>query len=461
MKSMIDLRKEMDSMKISSLELTEQCLDRAKELKHLNAFITLDEKGARKQASQMDAMRDKGLSAGPLHGMPIVIKDNTHVAGLPNTAGTPALQNFVPDSDAPVVARIRAAGAVFIGKANLHELGFGITSNNKAFGAVRNAHNSSYMPGGSSGGTAVAIAAGMAVAGPGTDTGGSSRIPAALNGVVGLRPTIGRYPPGGITPISSTRDTAGSMAQNVADAALLDSVLAGESSCDLAVAEISQLRLGIPRNPFYQDLDVNVAEQAEKILHQLALHNVELVEIDMPDTLDINNSLSFTIVLYEVVQTLIEYLEKYRTGINIDELQAGVVSEDVRTLMDEALSGAISESDYLEALNVRRPLLQSRFTQCFAEHKIDALIFPTTILPAIPIEDNMDNTQLNGKTVPTFQTFIRNCDPASNAGLPALSLPAGTVAGGLPVGMEMVGPAGSDRRLLGIGAALEEILRSV
>ena len=456
--SLTDLGKKMNGMEISSLELTAQCLHTAHQLKDLNAFITLAEEGAKKQAGKLDALRDKGISKGPLHGIPIAIKDNIHVAGLPNTAGTPALRHFVPASDARVIARIRAAGAVIIGKNNMHEMAFGITSNNKAFGSVANAHNPRYMAGGSSGGTATAIASGMAVAGLGTDTGGSIRIPAALNGLVGLRPSSGRYPGGAITPISMTRDTAGAMGLSVEDVAILDSVLAGETDNHLTVPEISQLRLGIPRNPFYQDLDANVAIQAEKILQQLALQNVKLIEVDMPDIFSINELVSFPIVLYEVARDLPNYLHQYSTGIETAELLAAVASPDVKTVLEQALAGAIPESVYLDALNVHRPLLQSRYSQYFAEHNVDALLLPTTVLAAVPIAEDMENTLLNGATVPTFPTFIRNCDVASNAGLPALSLSAGTVADGLPIGMELVGTAGSDRRLLGIGGALEKIL---
>ena len=196
-----------------------------------NAFITV----ARDlQATAVDKQR-------PLSGMYICVKDNVHVAGLPNTAGTPALRNFVPGEDAEIISRLKAAGATIIGKNNMHELAYGITSNNAAFGAVHNGVKPAYMAGGSSGGTATAVALNMASAGIGTDTGGSVRLPAALNGLVGFRPSTGRYPTSGMTMISNTRDTAGPITRTVAEAALLDAILSGEDA-PLASIDLNGLR---------------------------------------------------------------------------------------------------------------------------------------------------------------------------------------------------------------------------
>ena len=188
----------------SSVQLVTEAIRVAEILDPLNALITLDREGALARAEAMDDLRSRGQVLGPLHGMPIVAKDNIHVAGLPNTAGTPGLKNFVPDADSPVVAALRDAGAIMVAKTNMHELAFGITSDNAAFGAVGNPAAPGFIVGGSSGGTAAAIAAGMVRAGLGTDTGGSTRIPAAHAGIVGYRPSSGRYAQAGVTPISST-----------------------------------------------------------------------------------------------------------------------------------------------------------------------------------------------------------------------------------------------------------------
>ncbi|MFE6867565.1 amidase family protein [Kitasatospora sp. NPDC057692] len=197
-------------------------LDRAAATAHLHAFITLDAEGARAEAARRDAR-------GGRPGWCLAVKDNIHVAGLPNTAGTPALADFVPAADAPVVAALRAAGAVVPGKTNLHELPMGATSCNPVFGAVGNAADPALFAGGSSGGTAAAVAVGVTDAGLGTDTGGSVTVPAALNGVYGLRPTTGRYPAGGITPLCTTRDTPGPIARTLERLAALDALVTGEA----------------------------------------------------------------------------------------------------------------------------------------------------------------------------------------------------------------------------------------
>src|SRR5689334_6431889 len=233
--------------KLSSKALVKAALDRAKAKLELNAFITLDEAGAMKSAAAFDSSRKKG-KCQLLGGVPVVIKDNIEVAGLPATAGTPALKNFVPKKDAPVVQKLRAAGAIIIGKTNMHELAFGISGYNPAFKTgsepgVRNAYDQTRIAGGSSSGTGAAIGARIVTAGLGTDTGGSVRVPCALNGCAALRPTVGRYPQQGIAPISHTRDTAGPMASTMTDVALLDRIIAGGGTT--APANLKEVRIGV------------------------------------------------------------------------------------------------------------------------------------------------------------------------------------------------------------------------
>src|SRR5581483_2150792 len=236
--------------KITSHALTSAALARAKANSDLNAFITLDEEGALKAAVAFDT-QGAGAGGKPLGGVPIVIKDNIEVAGLPCTAGTPALKSFIPSADAPVVAKLRAAGAVIIGKTSMHELAFGISGYNTAFktGAeygVRNAYDHTLIAGGSSSGTGAAIGARIVAGGLGTDTGGSVRVPGALDGCASLRPTVGRYPQAGIAPISHTRDTAGPMAATMADVALLDRVITGGET--VAPADLTRVRVGLVKS---------------------------------------------------------------------------------------------------------------------------------------------------------------------------------------------------------------------
>ncbi|MEW6110698.1 MAG: indoleacetamide hydrolase [Thermodesulfobacteriota bacterium] len=443
---------------ITSEAITKALIDKAKAGKSLNAFITLDEAGALKAAKAADAAGKAKKWKGPLHGVPLVIKDNIHVAGLPSTAGTPGMKDFVPTEHAPVVEKLVAAGAVVLGKTNMHELAFGITSNNAAFGAAGNPYDPKRIAGGSSGGNGVAIASRMAPAGLGTDTGGSVRIPSAVNGVSGLRPTIGRYPQKGITPISHTRDTAGPMARSVADLVLLDSVITDAKDA-VVPAELKGLRIGVPKS-----LNEGVEAETERLmadtLAKLKAAGVELVEADIPNLMELNNKLSFPIVLYEVTIDLPAYAKNHGIKLDFKGYADKAASPDVKGLFGALVKGeppSIPKNVYDEAINVHRPALVKAYADYFSQNKVVAMVFPTVPLPAAPIGDDQE-TMLDGKKVPTLGTFIRNTDPGSNAGVPGLTVPMGMTKDGLPVGLELDGPRGSDRKLLAIGLALENLL---
>src|SRR5262249_23645005 len=233
----------------------------------LNAFIWQNEDLVLEAARASDKRRGHG-NLSPLHGLPIVLKDNIETAHAPTTAGTPALRDHHPPKDAPVAAALFSAGAILLGKTNLHELAWGGTSNNVAFGAVHNPYNPSMIPGGSSGGNAAAIAARMCTAGLGTDTGGSIRVPSALCGTVGLRPTCVRYSTERVVPCSHTRDIVGPMARSVKDLILLDSVVTGNHS-PVRPAILQGVRVGMPRGYFFDDLDSSLAPIVETALAML------------------------------------------------------------------------------------------------------------------------------------------------------------------------------------------------
>ena len=270
-------------------------LDGASRHKGLNCFLAMDADALRTAADASDARR-RDDKAGGLDGLALAVKDNIDTADLATTGGT-RTRTGPAAADAPPLARLLADGALLAGKTNLHELAFGITSNNAAFGPVRNPHDQKMIAGGSSGGTAAAIAAGVVPGGLGTDTGGSARIPAALCGIAGFRPTTDRYPAGGLVPLAQTRDTIGPMGRGVADVALLDAFMAGE---DTALAEIAPdaIRLGVPRRVLWDGLEPAVAARCEAVLPRLSAAGVTIVESDPEDLWADDAAASFPIVFF-------------------------------------------------------------------------------------------------------------------------------------------------------------------
>ena len=446
----------MEAGETTSAGIVAELLRRSDTARGLNAYIIIDADRALDRARELDALREAGEVLGPLHGVPLVVKDNIHVAGMPNTAGTPGLAEFVPNADNGVVAALRHSGALILGKANMHELAFGITSDNAAYGAVANPYDQTMFPGGSSGGTASAISAGLVPAGLGTDTGGSVRIPAALTGIVGFRPSTNRYDSTAVTPISHTRDTVGLIGRSVADLVVMDQVIAPDGQ-RLASVSAGEIRLGIPRAYYFNNVDEQSSAVIEAALTTLADAGVTLVETDPPGIEALLARSAFPIALYEVMTDLPAYLDEHSTGKDLAAIAEAAGSPDVQGLFASLLSdGQIPEEVYADAL-VARVEMREVFAAYFENSDLDAMIFPTTLLPARPIKNSLQTVELNGEQVPTFPTYIHNTDSASIAALPGISLPVGVTADGLPVGIEIDGPEGSDRQLLAIAAELEEL----
>ena len=442
---------------LSAAAYVDALLARATEWQHLNAFASLEPERARAAAVESDARRRRGEVPGALEGLPIVIKDNVDVAGWVTTAGTPALARHRPARTATVARRLLEAGAILIGKNTMHELAHGITCNNAAFGAVRNPYDPTRIPGGSSGGTAAAIAARLAPVGLGTDTGGSVRIPAALCGIVGFRPTTGRYPGEGLVPISHTRDTAGPLARSVADLALLDGILAADPA-PLPALRLAGLRIGVPRALFYAGLDPELAALTEAALGQLTDAGAVLLEADVPGLDALSARVAGTISDYEFPRDLAAYLAASGSGLTLGDVIAALASPDLIETFAHEVQGpnAPGEAAYRDAIEVGRPAVQRAFRGYFAAHGVEAIVFPTTPLPACAIGADA-TVELGGVKLSTFTTYVRNARPASTAGLPALSLPIGRTAAGLPVGLEFAGPTGQDRRVLALAAAIEPL----
>ncbi len=452
--------------KITATAVTKAAIERAEQLKDLNAFIFLNKDGALAAAAEID----EGGKSGPLAGLPIVIKDNINTSDMPTSGGTPALHNAQPGANAPSMDILFKSGAIIIGKTNLHELAFGITSTNLSSfaGPVKNPYDKTRIPGGSSGGTAAAIAAGIVTCGLGTDTGGSTRIPAALTGIVGLRPSVGnggaqrRYNDANkVIPISHTRDTVGPMGRTVADVALLDSVI---TRTPMAIAEpLRGKRFAVPAG-FWGGLDRDVENVMKDARQKLEGAGAVFVEADIVGLFEQNAKVSFPLALHEPIADFPAYLKAsdIQGGITFADIVAKIASPDVKGAFGAITADAFGAA-YEDAITVQRPALQKMYADYFRDNNLDAILFPTTIAPAPQIDAVKGSGEMSingGAPVPTFDTMIRNTDPGSNAGIPGLSLFAGMTPGGLPVGLEIDGPVGSDAKLLGLGLSIEAILGS-
>jgi Asp-tRNA(Asn)/Glu-tRNA(Gln) amidotransferase A subunit family amidase len=435
--------------------LLEQC----KRGKNLNAFITLEPERVLEAARASDRLRASGVELGPLHGLPIPVKDSVNTEDYPTTGGTRALQDFYPAQNAELIERLLHAGAIVMGKTNIHELSFGWTSNNRTFGAVRNPYDESRIPGGSSGGTAAAVAARMAPIGIAEDTQGSIRVPAAMCGICGFRPTHGRYPNQGVIPITPLFDQVGPLARNVGDLALFDHVTTGEAVPD-APAKLNSVRLGVAREYFFDRLDTEVERITEHALDELRAAGAELVEVDVPELGRLIGLTTAPIQLYHVMPMLTAYLAEFDTGVTFDEVieKAGT---DIRDAFAKfVLPGGefvIAQEDFIAARDVHLPALRQTLSDYFAVNQLDAMVFPAAQIAAPPIGHDTE-TQLNGSSV-SFEAVIgRNISPGSTGSLPGLIIPADLNGEGLPVCLEFDGPRESDRKLLTIGRAVERVL---
>lgn len=453
--------------KVSCEQLVHFHFDQIEQQQGLNAFINVDKAAALEQAQSWDQHMADGKACPALIGVLLAVKDNIHVAGFPNTAGTPALTDFRPKTTAPVIQALIDQGAIVVGKAHMHELAFGVTGYNTAMHiddviGTRNAVNPLHIAGGSSSGSAVAVAAGMVPIAMGTDTGASVRLPSALNGCVGFRPTVGRYAQADITPISHTRDTAGPMAHCMADIILVDQLIA--PSAQPVALPTRPIRLGVNAY-FWENLDEDVHEQAHVALHCLKTAGIEIVPVNMPDLAQLNQRISFPLVIYEGKYDLIEYLKHQQINLGLEALVEQISSPDVKhifqqnilpeMLVDETGQSLPVQPLYQKAIQEARPQLLALYQTTFQEHQLDALIFPTSPIVAPLLDEQVSS-------IGQFQRLIRNTDPGSNIGLPGLSLPIGLgKKSQLPVGLEIDGLPHKDHQLLAIGQVLEQILSNL
>ena len=434
-------------------------LDRCESLRALNAFITLEPARVLEAARACDRQRQAGAKSGALFGLPIPVKDSVNTHDYPTTAGTSALRHFRPAQDAPVVKALRDAGALVLGKTNLHELSYGWTSDNHAFGAVHNPYDPQRIPGGSSGGTAVAIAAHMAPLGVAEDTEGSIRVPAALCGICGFRPTTGRYSTRGCVPISPLFDQVGPHARTVSDLALFDSVVANDWQA-LAATPLKGVRLGVVRDYWFTGLDPEVERVTELAMQRIKTAGAQIIETTMPGLQTLIELTTDAIQNHDVRSALAGYLEEYGAGLTFEDVVAQASADIRETFRRDVLPGApnfVSEAGYAAARDIHLPALRRLYQDYFARTGVAAIVFPATMIAPPPIGEDV-TVSIQERKLRFDIAVARNIAPGSTAGIPGLVLPAGLTSAGLPIGMEFDAPAASDRALLALGVSLARAL---
>ncbi|HEY8486439.1 MAG TPA: amidase [Limnochordales bacterium] len=465
--------------RMSAEELLERVLARIEDSRDLNAFIAVFPDEARQQA-RLRQQELKDGRAGLLAGIPLAVKDLMHIQGYAMTGGSRALDSPPAAEDAPALARLRAAGCVVVGAANLHELAYGVTSENPHFGPVRNPRDPERVAGGSSGGSAAALAAGLALAALGTDTGGSIRIPAACCGVVGLKPTFGRVSRRGVLPLSWSLDHVGPMALRVADVALLWAVMAdspgpeeaalarmlagelpphqatlpdavrraalaalGEASAEQAASAVTGLRVAVPQAGWLGSLDESVQQVWERVQRLLLGAGARLVTAEFPP-----------MAYIRAAQFLI--LQAEATAVHRTRLYScpDRLGPDVRLRLE--IGEFLPAADYVQAQRLRRMVAEG-FRRLFDDPGVELLLVPALPMPAPPL--GARTVRVGSASEPVHRAMTRFTAPFNQSGLPALVVPAGQDPQGMPVGVQLVGPAGGELELFRAGMALEVLLQ--
>jgi len=447
-----EIAKALRQRSVSSVELVNDSLRKIAALDpKLKTFITVTADLAQSQARQADQDLADGTDRGPLHGIPVAVKDVFCTQGVRTTCGSKLFADHIPEHDATVIERLRAAGAVIVGKTNMHELAYGVTSANPHFGTVRNPWDVDRIAGGSSGGSGSAVAAGMVPMAMGSDTGGSIRIPASFCGTVGLKPSFGRVSRYGVLPLDFSLDHVGPLTHCVRDAALTLNILAGfdprdETSSRQPVAPhlpaepvaIHGLRIGLPENFYFERVSPSVADSVRRAARLAEEAGAVVVSLRVPDVAQLN-TIGRVILLSEASATMERYLHRRED-----------FGPDVLALLDQGR--LFPATDYINAQRVRRMLLQE-FQSVWKQ--VDCLLTPTTPTNAPKIGQSTIN--LNGEEDVRIAS-TRLVRGVNVLGLPALSLPCGFDEEGLPLGLQIIGRRFQEALILKLGAALEDAL---
>ncbi len=407
----------------------------------LNAFITVTGEMALREADQRDRELAGGIDRGPLHGIPIAHKDLMRTKGVRTTAGSRIYANYIPQRDAAIVTRLHDAGAVSVGKTGLHELAYGITSNNPHFGAIHNPWDLARIPGGSSGGSAAAVAAGIVPFTTGTDTGGSIRVPASFCGIVGLKPTFGRVNIRGVLPLGFSQDHVGPLTRTVRDAAIAFQAMLDDSTGYVPPAnpDLTGLRIGWPKNFFMEQVDPEVETAVRAAFQTAADLGARLIELEMPD-MNALRAAAATCLLVEAVTAVRPYLDRRAD-----------FGADVLAMLDQGK--AIPAIDYIEAQRTRRRIGR-QFAKLFEE--VDCIFTPTTPITAPKI--GQTSVEIRGVTEEVRTAATRFTRVMNALGLPAISIPCGFSRSGLPIGLQIIAAARQEDLLLGIAAAMEDAM---
>lgn len=449
--SLTEVAHKVAEREVSPVELVEACLERVDEVAALNAYIEVYADEARQVAHAAETMIAAGHRLGPLHGVPIALKDNIGMAGRITTAGSKVLADWRPDEDASVVQRLKGAGSIVLGKTNMHEFAWGGTSANPHYGAVRNPWNPERFPAGSSGGSGVAVAARTVYGALGTDTGGSVRLPSAINGIVGIRPTIGRVSNAGVVPLAWSMDTVGAMTRTVEDCALMFSVIAGHDARDQGTANApvsdylaelrrgaARLRIGVIPHYFFHNLQQPVHDAVRSALSTLEGLGASVVDVDVEG---IHGNIS--------AQLTIESCEPSTYHQRWLRERPEDYGDDVRLLLE--VGELHLATHYLQAQRYRT-LLRANFLEAF--RSVDVFICPTLPFTATRVGETLVEIQ-PGEPEDMLAAIMQFTGVPSLTGLPSLNVPCGFDQDGLPIGMQVIGRPFDEGMLFRLGAAFQ------